>query len=135
MEPSFFPAQRQLKAYSKIRDGDARREGRAESGGLLQSESLALWQNATEPNGSKQDTAATLASNGSSLAPLQSTRAGSAPVQKAGIDVCDLVAETPCSFLRPTPACDCSCSGMLFFSHHPDGPMCAHCFKHRILTR
>ena len=26
-------------------------------------------------------------------------------------------------------------SGMLFFSHHPDGPMCAHRFTHRILTR
>ena len=50
MEPSFFPAQRQLKAYSKIRDGDARGgEGDRNRGGLLQSESLALWQNATEP--------------------------------------------------------------------------------------
>ena len=74
----------------------------SESGRTATERILGSVAECNRANGSKQDTEATLASNGSSLAPLTAPELRSAPVPKAGIDVCDRVAETPAASLRPT---------------------------------
>ena len=103
-------------------------------GGLLQSDSLALWQNAPEPM--DQNRTQTLPSHRTARRSLRSQHPSSGlrlyrkQEQMFATGLPKLLKRS-----NDQPRLCLQRSGMLLLSHHPDGPMCAHCFKHRILTR
>lgn len=103
-------------------------------GGLLQSDSLALWQNAPEPM--DQNRTQTLPSHRTARRSLRSQHPSSGlrlyrkQEQMFATGLPKLLKRS-----HDQPRLCLQRSGMLLLSHHPDGPMCAHCFKHRILTR